>query len=122
LFPNEVIRWEQNLMAPHLARRKGEDGGRVVKTSVGVASVPPHELEDVRLISAKETRRVLGGISDMQLWRMIHHPELGFPQPIKLTDMVAAGKKPRIVSTRNFFRYREIVRWIERREAANEAA
>jgi predicted DNA-binding transcriptional regulator AlpA len=96
--------------------RKG-GGGRVVKTSAGVATVSSGELDDVRLISAKETRRSLGDISEMQLWRMVHSAALAFPQPIKLSDMAPAGKKPRIVSTRNFFRYFDIVRWIERRAA-----
>jgi hypothetical protein len=88
-----------------------------VKTSSGAGSIPPGELDDVRLISARTVRELLDGISDMQLWRLVHNPALGFPQPIKLSDMAPAGKKPRIVSTRNFFRYRDIKAWIAKREA-----
>jgi predicted DNA-binding transcriptional regulator AlpA len=105
------------MMARKRERKGG--GGRVVKTSAGVATVSPHEIDDVRLISARETRRLLGDISEMQLWRMVHSATLAFPQPIKLSDMAPAGKRPRIVSTRNFFRYCEIVRWIERRAAVS---
>jgi predicted DNA-binding transcriptional regulator AlpA len=105
-----------------IKKRQGQEphrkGGGVVKTSADVASVSPHELDGVRLISARQTRVMLGGISDMQLWRYVHNADLGFPQPIKLAE--PAGKRPRIISTRNFFRYREIVRWIAKREALSK--
>ena len=32
-------------------------------------------------ITSKELRAVLGGISDMSLWRFIHDPYLKFPKP-----------------------------------------
>ena len=100
-------------MAPQKSKRKAR-GGQVAKTS---ASVPSDELDDVRLISARQVRALLGNISEMQLWRMINNSALEFPRPIKLADMVSAGKKPRIASTRNFFRFAEIKAWIAKRQA-----
>ena len=32
-------------------------------------------------ITSKELREVLGGISDMSLWRFLHDPYLKFPKP-----------------------------------------
>ncbi|MCF8512686.1 MAG: transcriptional regulator [Rhodobacteraceae bacterium] len=35
-------------------------------------------------ITAHQLREVLGGISDMTLWRWINDPAKRFPQPIKI--------------------------------------
>jgi predicted DNA-binding transcriptional regulator AlpA len=98
-------------MAPRQTKQKG--GSCMVKNTA--FDIPAEEFDDVRLISARTVRELLDGISDMQLWRMVHNPALEFPQPIKLA--VPAGKKPRIVSTRNFFRFRDVKAWIAKREA-----
>jgi predicted DNA-binding transcriptional regulator AlpA len=103
-------------MAPGRTKRE-RDKQPHAKPTTRVGHVDADELDNVRLISARETRRLLGDISDMQLWRMVHSPALEFPRPIKLSDMVAPGKKPRIISTRNFFRFRDIKAWIAKREA-----
>jgi len=42
----------------------------------------PFSLSETALIPARTVRAELGGISDMTLWRWLHRPELGFPQPI----------------------------------------
>jgi hypothetical protein len=99
-------------MTSKKTKRKAGDG--VVKTTTGAASVSPDEIDDVRLISAREFRRMLGDISAMQMHRWVHEPNLGFPKPIKLG--VPTTKKARIISTRSFFRFREAVAWIAKRE------
>ena len=33
-------------------------------------------------ITSKQVRELLGGISDMSLWRFLHDKKLGFPKPI----------------------------------------
>lgn len=34
------------------------------------------------LMTSAAVRAVFGGISDMALWRWLHHPEMNFPRPI----------------------------------------
>jgi hypothetical protein len=98
-------------------QRSGQQSRAAAKDARLNSRIDVDDLDDARLISARETRVMLGKISEMQLWRMIHNPDLGFPKPIKLADMVPAGKKPRIVSTRNFFRFADVKAWIAKREA-----
>lgn len=37
-----------------------------------------------RLLTARQLRTKLGGVSNMTIWRWMHNPSLDFPPPIKL--------------------------------------
>jgi predicted DNA-binding transcriptional regulator AlpA len=59
-----------------------------------------------KLIPATKLRaEYLGGVSDMSLWRWMHDPALGFPQPIRIQG-------------RRYWREADIADWLEAREAA----
>ena len=53
-------------------------------------------------ITSKDLRGLLGGISDMSLWRFIHDKKLGFPKPI-------------YINRRRFWSQEEIKQWLEQR-------
>jgi predicted DNA-binding transcriptional regulator AlpA len=67
-----------------------------------VEALPP-ELEQERLISSEELRRIVP-VSEMQIWRYLRDPRVEFPQPIKLCP-----------GGRNFWRLSEVRAWIEQR-------
>lgn len=55
------------------------------------------------LISATQLRqKMLGGISDMSLWRCLNDPDLRFPRPI-------------YIGRRRYWLETEILAWIEER-------
>ncbi len=62
-----------------------------------------------KLISANAVRELCGGVSDMTVWRWIHHPTLGFPRPTYI------GK-------RRYWREAEILGWIEVQSAESRGA
>lgn len=62
-----------------------------------------------KLITATAAREMLGGISDMSLWRWLHDPSLGFPQPV-------------YIAGRRYFRASEIEDWIVSQETSQGAA
>jgi predicted DNA-binding transcriptional regulator AlpA len=53
-------------------------------------------------VSAAAVRELCGGISDMTLWRWLHDPDMGFP-------------KARYIARRRYWRYSEIIDWLEAR-------
>ncbi|WBQ11441.1 AlpA family phage regulatory protein [Hyphomonadaceae bacterium ML37] len=59
------------------------------------------DTENDRLITANPVKELLGGKSDMTIWRMLADPELDFPKPIYI------GK-------RRHWWLSEILAWIER--------
>lgn len=61
-------------------------------------------MNDNQLITAGAVRNTLGGVSDMCLWRWINHPNMGFPQPLK-------------INRRRYWRQADIAAWLEAREA-----
>ena len=63
-----------------------------------------HEMEK-RLITASAVRAMLGGVSDMSLWRWLADPTLDFPRPIR-------------IASRRYWREAEIIAWIDMRAAA----
>ena len=62
-----------------------------------------------KLITAVAVREVLGGVSDMTLWRWLNDPDLDFPRPAYI------GK-------RRYFRDAEIAAWIEAQAEASRGA
>lgn len=63
-------------------------------------------LEENRLVTANPVREMLGGVSDMTLWRYLADPELNFPKPI-------------VINRRRYWREADVVAWLEaQREAA----
>ena len=54
-----------------------------------------------KLISAAAVRDLCGGVTDMTIWRWLHHPELDFPKPIK-------------IGRRNYWRETELADWLDR--------
>jgi predicted DNA-binding transcriptional regulator AlpA len=67
-------------------------------------------LSDEALITARQLRDLLGGCSEMHIWRLLNKRELqplAFPKPIKING-------------RNYFRLRAIRRWIEKQEAKSQ--
>lgn len=62
-----------------------------------------------KLISANAVREICGGVSDMSLWRWLHHPELNFPKPI-------------YIGQRRYWREADLAAWIESRAEACEVA
>ena len=53
-------------------------------------------------ITSKQVRELLGGISDMSLWRFLHDKKLGFPKPI-------------YINRRRFWSREELKQWLEQR-------
>ena len=53
-------------------------------------------------ITSKDLRELLGGISDMSLWRFLHDKKLGFPKPI-------------YINRRRFWSHDELQQWLENR-------
>ena len=69
----------------------------------------PAEQDDDALIGIREVRRLLATCSDMHVWRLLNVPSyahLKFPRPTK-------------INSRNYWRRRAILGWIEDREAAS---
>lgn len=62
-----------------------------------------------RLLTSAQVREVLGGMSDMSLWRWLNSPTMGFPQPI-------------YIARRRFWREAAIAAWLEAQAKALEAA
>ena len=52
-------------------------------------------------ITSKQVREILGGISDMSLWRFLHDKHLSFPQPI-------------YINRRRFWSYTELKAWLDK--------
>ena len=66
----------------------------------------PDQPHPERLLQSGDVRALLGGVSEMSVWRWTNDDRLGFPQPIK-------------ISSRNYWRERELLEWIEaQRETA----
>ena len=53
-------------------------------------------------ITSKDLRELLGGISDMSLWRFLHDKKLGFPKPI-------------YINRRRFWSREELKQWLGQR-------
>ena len=68
---------------------------------------------EVVWLSAPQVRRRYGGISDMALWRWLHHPTMGFP-------------KPTVINSKRYFRLAEVeafeIAAVSRRAAPPPAA
>ncbi len=41
-------------------------------------------LANPKYLTARQVRERFGNVSDMSLWRWLHDPKLGFPQPIRI--------------------------------------
>ncbi|SFP35395.1 helix-turn-helix transcriptional regulator [Tranquillimonas alkanivorans] len=65
----------------------------------------PSETEN-RLIPAVAVREMIGGVSDMTIWRWQHDPELEFPKPTR-------------ISRRRYWRLSEIEAWLEKQAKAS---
>jgi len=65
--------------------------------------------DEAQLVTAKQVRGLLGGVSEMHMWRLVcdeHYRGLKFPKPIK-------------INRRNYFRLREVRAWIAQQDAAS---
>jgi predicted DNA-binding transcriptional regulator AlpA len=68
--------------------------------------------DDDALIGIREVRRLLANCSEMHIWRLLNvesYARLKFPRPTK-------------INSRNYWRRRAILGWIEEREAASRRA
>lgn len=71
----------------------------------------PNNLEDQTLIPAARVKELLGGISDMTLWRWLNEADIAFPAPVRING-------------RRYWRTDELRSWLERRRdpaSANDA-
>lgn len=57
-------------------------------------------MSKTKLMNAHQVREMLGGVSDMFLWRRLNEPGSTFPRPI-------------ILSRRRYWRESDIAAWIE---------
>jgi len=55
------------------------------------------------LLTSRKVREVLGGISEMTLWRWLKAPALQFPPPMK-------------IRSRNYWRREDIEAWLVRQD------
>ena len=62
----------------------------------------PDFAQDDKLLSARQVRAVLGGCSDMTIWRYLADEELGFPRPC-------------YIRRRRFWRAGDLRRWLQER-------
>ena len=58
-----------------------------------------------KLLTAAAVRDLLGGVSDMTLWRWLNDSALDFPKPVK-------------IQARRYWREADIAGWLDQREAA----
>ena len=65
-------------------------------------------MTETNLIPASEVRALLGGITDMTLWRWLQDEQQAFPQPIRI--------KPR-----RYWRYGDLNAWLEEQGGAANA-
>jgi predicted DNA-binding transcriptional regulator AlpA len=66
---------------------------------------------DESLITGKQLRELLGGCSEMHIWRLLNaekNQALAFPKPIKIND-------------RNYWRLGAVRHWVREREAESQA-
>lgn len=78
----------------------------------GSAKRKNDEADPAQLLTTKQARDLLGGCSDMHIWRMLNLPAYAhfkFPRPVT-------------INRRNYFRRRELVAWIELQARATKAA
>jgi predicted DNA-binding transcriptional regulator AlpA len=109
-------------MAPkksHVGSR--HDAKRAIKRSIqpkgrphsleSSATGPPSEIDDDALIGARQTRQLIHNCSEMHIWRLLNverYAPLKFPKPIK-------------INSRNYWRRRSILDWLDLQEAASGA-
>lgn len=43
-------------------------------------------MQNKRFLNARQVRDRYAGISEMSLWRWVNSPDVGFPQPIKISN------------------------------------
>lgn len=74
----------------------------------GPSAPSPASVDDETFLTAAQVRARFGGVSAMSIWRWLHDPKTGFPQPVKL-------------NRRNYWRAGELRRWEAERltKAAN---
>ena len=61
------------------------------------------------LLTARQVRQRLGGVSDMAIWRWLRDERLGFPKPI-------------CINRRRYWRLGELAAWEARQASRKEAA
>jgi hypothetical protein len=79
-----------------------------------LAAAVAAQADAVVWLPSNKVRRRYGGISDMALWRWIHSPTLGFPQPVMFN-----GKRYWKLSELQEFEVRAAVRRAERPSPLN---
>jgi predicted DNA-binding transcriptional regulator AlpA len=80
--------------------------------SASEARVARTAIDDTQIITTKQLREILGGCSEMHIWRLLNDPSyraLKFPRPIP-------------INRRNYFRLQEVRRWIGERARESQAA
>lgn len=65
----------------------------------------PNETQALLIQASPMREHILGGISDMTLYRLLNDPAQGFPRPIKIGGL-------------RFWNRQEVVAWVESRRAA----
>ncbi|WP_273524436.1 helix-turn-helix transcriptional regulator [Rhodosalinus sediminis] len=58
-------------------------------------------MSDYKMLSARQVREMLGGISNMTLWRWLNSGEHGFP-------------RPKYIGQRRYWREADIINWLEK--------
>jgi predicted DNA-binding transcriptional regulator AlpA len=66
------------------------------------------KVTETNLIPASEVRALLGGITDMTLWRWLQDEQLALPQPIR-------------IKTRRYWRNGDLNAWLEEQGGAANA-
>ncbi len=62
-----------------------------------------------KLISAATVRDLCGGVTEMTIWRWVHHPSLGFPKPVK-------------IGRRSYWKETELATWLDRQSEESRGA
>ncbi|MFC3118185.1 helix-turn-helix transcriptional regulator [Jhaorihella thermophila] len=64
-----------------------------------------NDCNPAKRIPAADVRQLCGGVSDMTLWRWLHHDDLNFPRPI-------------YIGRRRYWREADVIAWLEAQEVA----
>jgi predicted DNA-binding transcriptional regulator AlpA len=67
-------------------------------TETPLSSAPSNADDDDRLLTSRQTRERVGGVSNMCIWRWLRDPRVQFPPPVQ-------------VNRRNYWRLGDLRRW-----------
>jgi len=69
-----------------------------LKTTGEAKTSPPHAGDDDVLLTSRQTRERVGGVSNMCIWRWMRDERVQFPQPLQ-------------INRRNYWKLGDLRRW-----------